>query len=1225
MSCSGKRRTDGGHREDDDHKRRRRDSIIAAGTEEEASYLHLNRLARASADEDQTSNGGQEQRQTDPERNIDHDFDFDFNFVHESVDVPGIVHESVDVSGIVPDRAVLNETVERSSNQADGSSLTHSSIITSREPEILRIACWNVGGMYGNHPTIFNSVRDIDISCFVETFLEDHTAPHLRIPNDAHALFVPGRRGPNSRRASGGFALLVKNNVARPRDCELVERYPGICVASIKLHSGIRLRIIVVYRAAAQGTPLYNPNFFVNLLEVLSDYGNDNLIVTGDFNTKMGDRSGPLGVLDFAGDVLPERAESTEVDTHAEDLFEVITSAQLYGIYDESGGVVQDTFLCRDGSGGGSLIDLFFVNDLLFPHLASLRTQFPCESNHALMVANLELDVLRSEEMSNPGGIKRVRLFDVARLSELEHTDGIRELARSTENFDIRSSLNTILDYVDQFTQVVRVRERRGRQETASAETTAARRDARLVERRMKVERDAEVRRSLRHEWMRMCEAWRALRDRDAQRSIEEARNSFYEAIANKNLYRAWKIARRNLSGKGGGIRDSVTSFISANQWEEHFAGLFAGNRATLIPPIRGNSSSILDNPFTGEEVSNVLDRKRNHRALGPDGFSLDHIRILRYDEITCSALANFMNICMAEADIPDEWGQAFLFILYKGSGPKDNANNFRGITLKSQLLKLLESLMCERLRKWAEMRGILPTEQLAYRPGHNGTDHLYSLMLLRDYATRRRQKLYAAFVDLRKAFPSVDRQRLLNKLSELGVSDSFLAMMTRLYSGDSFSILLDGVSTERSFDVHTGVHEGSPLSPLLFIMFIAGLTVELRRQAAADGLRLDCGTVILCLLYADDVLLLSPTHDGLQRLIHATCQFFSGHGLVVNPDNSDIVVFSLGRRPHPADFDIAGLDKNDITEAKYLGLIFSYDSRWKSQLETTLTRCRMARGRCQIICSSLKLNRAKAICQVFDTFVSSIYRYSLGVWGITAGDLRRIDNLFCDFIRKQYQLPQSSCRKGILMQFARRCASCDAYYLAAVHLARGLTSPDSVWGRVIATTWHLQSIPWVRALRTRLREMNLSDVVLRAPADFLGKRRDYSVDFNKWCHYHHLIHANGSSADLFRINRPFGMYPFLFDMPTHRARPALTLLLSCWRWSYDLRATSEYCRSCDCVVNSPHILFRCSHTARFREEFHASTGLEFHLDNFAEANVTEALVTACWKILNMLLTASPY
>ncbi len=618
--------------------------------------------------------------------------------------------------------------------------------------------------------------------------------------------------------------LLIKNSVAKPADCDFVEKFPGICVASLKLATGVRIRMIAVYRAAKEGTPLYNPNFYVTLMEVLSLYGDENLIVLGDFNTKMGDMHGPLGILDFAGDILPHSAESSEVDPHAKDLFEVLTSAQLYAMFDDDNGTVLDTFICRDGSGGGSLIDFVYVNDLLFPFAIGSKACFPNESNHALITIRFELDVPRAPDNHDLPSRNTVRLFDIAKLNDLEHTEGINSLADSTEGFDVRSALNVILEYVDQYTQVIRTTASRREKKYESAATTAAKRDALLVEPRMRLEKDAELRRAYRAQWLVACAHWRAFRDQDTQLAIEESRRNFFEAVSDKNLYRAWKIARRNLSGKGGGIRDSVTSFIDHNDWEEHFSGLFAGASSVLNAPVTGARSHILDSPFIGDEVSMILDRKKNHRVLGPDGFSLDHMRILRYDEITCRALANFMNLCVTEATIPDEWGRAFLFILYKGSGPKDNANNFRGITLKSQLLKLLESLLCERLRIWAESKQLLPREQLAYRPGHNGVDHLYSLSLLRDHAKANGHRLHAAFIDLRKAFPSINRQRLLDKLASLGVSDSFLRMLTCLYTGDSFSILLDGVSSAQTFQVNAGVHEGSPLSPLLFILFIAQL-----------------------------------------------------------------------------------------------------------------------------------------------------------------------------------------------------------------------------------------------------------------------------------------------------------------------------------------------------------------------------------------------------------------
>jgi hypothetical protein len=816
--------------------------------------------------------------------------------------------------------------------------------------------------------------------------------------------------------------------------------------------------------------------------------------------------------------------------------------------------------------------------------------------------------------------IRRTKVVDLQKLMELEHTEELRELARSTDSFDAQSAAAVISDFVNRFTTVVvsRVREHKPYE---SLETLDAKRTARRIERRLKTERDANRREQLRVDWLIEVEKWRKGRDADIKATVAETRASYYDAIRNKNLYKAWRIARRDIAGKGGGIRDKVTSFIQPDQWENHFSRLFSGNNEPLRAPTAGKTVQSLDLPFTGEEVERALETKRTHRALGPDGFSIDHLRILRYDETTCAALANFMNLCVRTAEVPDEWGHAFLFILYKGVGPKDDANSFRGITLKSQLLKLFESMLCARLRAWAEAERILPSEQIAYRPGCNGSDHLYSLTLLKEFARSTNRRLHAAFIDLRKAFPSVGRQRLLDELSRIGVSDSFLRVLTRLYSSDTFSILLDGQPCSSAFRVCSGVHEGSPLSPLLFIIFIAGLTKHLNERLDGDGaIRMADGTLLYCLLYADDVLLISLSRSGLQKSVAETCRFFDNMGLTVNPSKSDVVVFLDGqrgiRRDDAENFNIAGLSKQDIVEAKYLGVIFQNDGTWREQMSATLARCRMARGRCQVICSTLGLVKPGQMIQTYDTFVSSVYRYSLGVWGILAGDLTRIDNLFCDFIRRQYRLPASTCRRSILMQFARRCAACDAKYLAAVQIARGLSKPSSVWARVLATTW-TGGLPWLTQVRAHLRLLNLENVVLESPGNFLGERRRFERVFSEWCHDNHLTHMNGSSTDFFRYRRPYGYYPATFDVPVQRARSMLTLLLSCWRWSHDgLRDLTNYCESCDCELNSEHLLFRCIVTSAERSNFRELTGEEFSMEIFRDSRYSSEVADTCHRIL---------
>jgi hypothetical protein len=129
-------------------------------------------------------------------------------------------------------------------------------------------------------------------------------------------------------------------------------------------------------------------------------------------------------------------------------------------------------------------------------------------------------------------------------------------------------------------------------------------------------------------------------------------------------------------------------------------------------------------------------------------------------------------------------------------------------------MLKFFESLLQTRLYAWMESKCLIPPEQLAYRAHHSGSDHIYALNVIRESAIAKKKKLFVAFIDLRKAFPSVNRVRLLQDLANAGASDMTVSILRRLYVSDTFQLLLDGVPGSMVFVVVSGVHEGSCLSP---------------------------------------------------------------------------------------------------------------------------------------------------------------------------------------------------------------------------------------------------------------------------------------------------------------------------------------------------------------------------------------------------------------------------
>jgi hypothetical protein len=179
--------------------------------------------------------------------------------------------------------------------------------------------------------------------------------------------------------------------------------------------------------------------------------------------------------------------------------------------------------------------------------------------------------------------------------------------------------------------------------------------------------------------------------------------------------------------------------------------------------------------------------------------------------------------LILASSEVPIIWNEAFLFVLYKGKGDKSDPNNYSGITLKLHFLKLLDTVMCNRLMFWINSHNLLPVEQLAYRRGLSGTDHLF-LNILTEDAMSTGKNICVGFIDLQKDFPSVNRGKLIEDLVRAGVSSQAVRLFKRLYVGDTFRLLLDGVPGHVVFCVVGGVHEGSCLSPTLFIFFIREL-----------------------------------------------------------------------------------------------------------------------------------------------------------------------------------------------------------------------------------------------------------------------------------------------------------------------------------------------------------------------------------------------------------------
>ena len=154
---------------------------------------------------------------------------------------------------------------------------------------------------------------------------------------------------------------------------------------------------------------------------------------------------------------------------------------------------------------------------------------------------------------------------------------------------------------------------------------------------------------------------------------------------------------------------------------------------------------------------------------------------------------------------------------------------NYRPISLLNAPMKIYEQVIKARLVDILEKTNFFSNVQAAYRKSRNSCDHILVLQeIFFHYRFKKigprggigKQILYLCFMDLKKAFDTVPRHLLFAKLKALGVEGKILNVIKDLYTSNSACIRIGDHMTE-SFNIESGVMQGSKLGPILFIIYI--------------------------------------------------------------------------------------------------------------------------------------------------------------------------------------------------------------------------------------------------------------------------------------------------------------------------------------------------------------------------------------------------------------------
>ena len=129
------------------------------------------------------------------------------------------------------------------------------------------------------------------------------------------------------------------------------------------------------------------------------------------------------------------------------------------------------------------------------------------------------------------------------------------------------------------------------------------------------------------------------------------------------------------------------------------------------------------------------------------------------------------------------------------------------------------------RLSNYCEAKGILPEEQCGFRPARSTIDMLFVVRGLQELGRARKIPLYMCFIDLQKAYDSVDRELLWVMLARFGVPEKMSTVIRQFHDGMRARVRTDDGEHSEWFDVTQGLRHRCVLSPRLINIFFAAVT----------------------------------------------------------------------------------------------------------------------------------------------------------------------------------------------------------------------------------------------------------------------------------------------------------------------------------------------------------------------------------------------------------------